>query len=136
MAFGHSFDNDDAVMSEINMTPLVDVMLVLLIIFMLTVPVLTHSVNVNLAQKDATPNDIQTDTISVSLTSDAQLYWNEDLIDLNELNKRLSDAAGQQPQPGVQLRADKNLRYEEVISIMSAVQRSGISALGFITEAE
>ena len=105
MAFGNSFDNDDAVMSEINMTPLVDVMLVLLIIFMLTVPVITHSVNVNLAERDAAPNGIQADTISLSLTSEAQIYWNKDLIDLNELNKRLNDAASQQPQPGVQLRA-------------------------------
>ncbi len=136
MAFGHGFDNDEAVMSEINMTPLVDVMLVLLIIFMLTVPVLTHSVNVNLAQKDAAPNEIQADTISLSLTSDAQLYWNEDLIDLNEFAERLRYAAEQQPQPGIQLRADKDLRYEEVISIMSIVQGSGMSALGFITEAE
>tara|TARA_R110001592_G_scaffold23571_1_gene92341 strand:+ start:945 stop:1355 length:411 start_codon:yes stop_codon:yes gene_type:complete len=136
MAFGNNFDNDDAVMSEINMTPLVDVMLVLLIIFMLTVPVITHSVNVNLAERDASPNDIQADTISLSLTAEAKLYWNKELIDLSELNKRLSNAAGQHPQPGIQLRADKDLRYEEVIIIMSAVQNSGIEALGFITEAE
>tara|TARA_R110002072_G_scaffold124794_2_gene260362 strand:+ start:1585 stop:1995 length:411 start_codon:yes stop_codon:yes gene_type:complete len=136
MAFGNSFDNDDAVMSEINMTPLVDVMLVLLIIFMLTVPVITHSVNVNLAERDATPNNIQADTISLSLTAEAKLYWNKELINVSELNKRLSDAAGQQPQPGIQLRADKDLRYGEVIAIMSAVQNSGIEALGFITEAE
>jgi biopolymer transport protein ExbD len=136
MSFGNNVDDDDTVMNEINMTPLVDVMLVLLIIFMLTVPVITHSVNVNLAERDATPNDIQGDTISLSLTSEAQLYWDKDLVNLAELNKRLHEAAAQHPQPGVQLRADRDLRYEEVITIMSAVQRSGIYALGFITEAE
>tara|TARA_R110001599_G_scaffold200428_3_gene397152 strand:- start:5723 stop:6133 length:411 start_codon:yes stop_codon:yes gene_type:complete len=136
MAFGNSFDNDDDIMSEINMTPLVDVMLVLLIIFMLTVPVITHSVNINLAERDSSPNDIQADTISLSLTAEAQLYWNKEQINLTELNTRLSDAAGKHPQPGFQLRADKDLRYEEVIMIMSAVQNSGIEALGFITEAE
>jgi biopolymer transport protein ExbD len=136
MAFGNSFDDSDAVMSEINMTPLVDVMLVLLIIFMLTVPIITHSVNINLVERDAIPNEIQVDTISLSLTSEAQLYWNKDLIDLSELNQRLNEAAQLKPQPGVQLRADKDLRYEDVLTIMGAVQGAGIEALGFITEAE
>ena len=134
MAFGGGLDDDDSVMSEINMTPLVDVMLVLLIIFILTVPVLTHAVKVDLPQAENTPNEIKPKSIALTVTADAAIHWNEDVITLEELDKRLESAAAQEPQPEIHLRGDKTVDYEHVIKVMAAAQRAGLQKLGFVTE--
>jgi biopolymer transport protein ExbD len=134
MAFGGGLDNDNEVMSEINMTPLVDVMLVLLIIFIITVPVLTHSVKVDLPRADNTVNEIKPETVALAVTSGGQLHWNETTITLAELEERLAVAAQQDPQPEIHIRGDRDVEYEHVIQAMAAVQRSGILKLGFVTE--
>ncbi len=134
MAFGGGLDDDTEVMNEINMTPLVDVMLVLLIIFIITVPVLTHSVKVDLPRADNTPNELKPETVNLSVNAEGQIYWNENQINMEELEVRLLTAAAQQPQPEVHIRGDKAVAYEHVIKTMAAVQRSGILKLGFITE--
>lgn len=136
MAFGGGLDDDDNVMSEINMTPLVDVMLVLLIIFILTVPVLTNAVKIDLPQASNVPNEIKPQTISLTVTADAQIHWNEDVITSEELDLRLQAVAGQEPQPEIHLRGDRAVDYEHVIKVMAAAQRAGIQKLGFITEPE
>lgn len=135
MAFGSDLDDHDDVMSEINMTPLVDVMLVLLIIFIITVPVLTHTINVDLPQTASPPSDIKPDTIIITVKTDTTLYWNEDAVTQDELEQRLTVAASQSPQPDLQLRGDKQVAYEHVIQVMAAVQRAGLEQLGFVTEA-
>jgi len=135
MAFGGGLDdNNNEVMSEINMTPLVDVMLVLLIIFIITVPVLTHSVKVDLPRADNTPNEIKPDTINLSVTEDGAIHWNEAAVTLDELNLRLQAAATQQPQPEIHLRGARTVAYEHVVQVMATVQRAGILKLGFVTE--
>ncbi|WP_062064307.1 ExbD/TolR family protein [Cellvibrio sp. OA-2007] len=134
MAFGGGLDDDTEVMNEINMTPLVDVMLVLLIIFIITVPVLTHSVKVDLPRADNTPNELKPETVNLSVNAEGQIYWNENQINMEELEVRLLTAAAQQPQPEVHIRGDKAVAYEHVIKTMAAVQRSGILKLGFVTE--
>lgn len=134
MAFGGGLEDDNEVMSEINMTPLVDVMLVLLIIFIITVPVLTHSVKVDLPQADNTVNEIKPETIALAVTGEGQLHWNETAISLEELDERLAMAAQQQPQPEIHIRGDRTVDYEHVIKTMAAVQRAGILKLGFVTE--
>ena len=134
MAFGGGLDDDSEVMSEINMTPLVDVMLVLLIIFIITVPVLTHSVKVDLPRADNTPNELKPETINLSVDAEGALYWNELQINMEELEQRLVAEANKQPQPEVHIRGDKAAKYEYVIATMAAVQRSGILKLGFVTE--
>ena len=136
MAFGGGLDDDQTEMSEINMTPLVDVMLVLLIIFILTVPVITHTVKVDLPQADNVPNEIKPRTIALTVTADTLIHWNEDIISTQELQVRLEAAALQQPQPDIHLRGDKAVPYEYVIQVMAAAQRAGITKLGFITEPE
>lgn len=136
MAFGGGLDDDQTEMSEINMTPLVDVMLVLLIIFILTVPVITHTVKVDLPQADNVPNEIKPRTIALTVTADTLIHWNEDIISTQELQVRLAAAALQQPQPDIHLRGDKAVPYEYVIQVMAAAQRAGITKLGFITEPE
>ncbi|HEX4938610.1 MAG TPA: biopolymer transporter ExbD [Candidatus Kapabacteria bacterium] len=134
MAFGSGLDENDEAMSEINMTPLVDVMLVLLIIFIITVPVLTHSVKIDLPRADNTPNEIKPETVNLSVTADAAIHWNENVITFDELEQRLQAAATQQPQPELHLRGDKTVAYEHVIKVMAAAQRAGVHKLGFVTE--
>lgn len=135
MAFGGGLD-DEEVMSEINMTPLVDVMLVLLIIFILTVPVLTHVVKIDLPQADNVPNEVKPKTIALSVSADAAIHWNDDVITAEELDLRLQDVAQQQPQPEIHLRGDRAVAYEHVVAVMAAAQRAGVEKLGFVTEPE
>lgn len=134
MAFGSGLEDNDEAMSEINMTPLVDVMLVLLIIFMITVPVLTHSVKVDLPQANNTPNEIKPETVNISVTSNGSVHWNEDPIAFTELEQRLAAAAGQTNQPEIHLRGDKDVAYEHVIKVMATVQRAGLEKLSFVTQ--
>jgi biopolymer transport protein ExbD len=134
MAFGGGFDDDNSMMSEINMTPLVDVMLVLLIIFMLTVPVLTHAIKVDLPQAENSINPVKPETLALAVTGDGQIHWNETAITFAELEQRLMTIAQQQPQPEIHLRGDRRIEYEQVIKVMAAVQRAGILKLGFVTD--
>ena len=133
MAFGSGLDDNDEAMSEINMTPLVDVMLVLLIIFIITVPVLTHSVKVDLPQASNTPNAVKPHTITISVTADGSVHWNEDAVSIEMLEQRLLAEAGKPQQPEIHLRGDKQVAYEHMIRVMAAVQQAGIEKLGFIT---
>jgi biopolymer transport protein ExbD len=134
MAFGGGLEDDSEVMSEINMTPLVDVMLVLLIIFIITVPVITHSVKVDLPRADNTPNEIKPATINLAITNDGSIHWNQDVITFEELELRLSAEAPKEPQPEIHIRGDKNVQYEHVVKAMAAVQRSGLLKIGFVTD--
>jgi biopolymer transport protein ExbD len=134
MAFGGGLDDDTEVMNEINMTPLVDVMLVLLIIFIITVPVLTHSVKVDLPRVDNTPNELKPETVNLSVNAEGHIYWNETQVTMEDLELRLATEANKQPQPEVHIRGDKAVSYEHVIKTMAAVQRAGILKLGFVTE--
>ena len=134
MAFGGGLDDESEVMNEINMTPLVDVMLVLLIIFIITVPVLTHSVKVDLPRADNTPNQVKPETISLAVDAEGKIFWNETQISLDELDTRLIAEASKKPQPEIHIRGDKSVDYEYVIKTMAAVQRAGILKLGFVTE--
>lgn len=134
MAFSGNQD-DDEVMSEINMIPLVDVMLVLLIIFMLTVPVLTHSVQIDLPRAENRPNELTPETVTISVTRGGQVHWNDQAITEDVLMQRLHTVSQQQPQPDIHLRGDRQVDYEHVVKVMAAVQRAGILKLGFVTEA-
>ena len=134
MAFGGDFDEDKTSMSDINMTPLVDVMLVLLIIFIIAVPVITHSVKVDLPRADNTVNEEKPETIQLSVTSDGQIHWNETIVTPDELTQRLQVEAIKQPQPEVHIRGDRKVDYEHVLKVMSAVQRAGLLKLGFVSE--
>jgi biopolymer transport protein ExbD len=133
MAFGTQDETDD-VMNEINMTPLVDVMLVLLIIFMITVPVMTHSVNVQLPRATSTPEQAKPQTIRLAVDAQGRYFWNEQPVAAADLPARLQAAAAQQPQPELHLRADKDARYEPVAQALAAAQRAGLHRIGFVTE--
>ena len=133
MAFGTQDDTDE-VMNEINMTPLVDVMLVLLIVFIITVPVMQNAVKVDLPRATSAPQDVKPETVRLSVDAQGQYFWNEQPIADADLVPRLQQAAAREPQPELHLRGDKNARYERVAQALAAAQRSGVRKIGFITE--
>ena len=133
MAFGTQ-DEADEVMNEINMTPLVDVMLVLLIIFIITVPVMKHAVNIELPQATSEPERAQPQNILFTVAADGSYYWNENRIDDTALKPLLAAEASKDPQPELHIRGDKAVRYERVAQAMSAARRAGVRKIGFITE--
>ena len=134
MAFGTLDGDDDEVMSEINMTPLVDVMLVLLIIFIITIPVINHAVKIDLPRATNQPNDAKPQSINVSVDAQGKVYWNQEEVDQAQLEQRIAAAAQVQPQPELHLRADRDVRYERVAEVMAAAQHGGLGKIGFITE--
>ena len=133
MAFGTQ-DDADEVMNEINMTPLVDVMLVLLIIFIITVPVMKHAVPVDLPRASAERENVKPETIRLSVTADGKYHWNETDISDEELEPRLKAEASKDPQPDLHIRGDKSVRYERVAQAMAAAQRAGVRKIGFVTD--
>jgi len=133
MSFGVQNESDD-VMSEINMTPLVDVMLVLLIIFMITIPVMKHAVNVDLPVARNTPQVIQPDTVRLSVDAQGIYYWNEAVVEASTLTGLLMLEAAREPQPELHIRGDKAVRYEHVAKAMASAQQAGLRKIGFVTE--
>ena len=133
MAFGIQDDIDD-VMNEINMTPLVDVMLVLLIIFIITVPVMKHSVNVDLPRASNEAQNAKPETVRLSVNAQGTYFLNETQIPDDQLAPRLQAAAAQNPQPDLHIRGDRAVRYERVAQAMAAAQQAGLRKIGFITE--
>lgn len=115
MAFGGGLNDQEDVMSEINVTPLVDVMLVLLVIFILTVPVLTHSVKVDLPQTQKLNTAVDPKSISISVASDGSVYWNSKRIDNAQLETMLAEVAAQEQQTEIRLYGDRRVAYEEVV---------------------
>ena len=137
MAFGMqdtSADADSEVMNEINMTPLVDVMLVLLIIFIITVPVMKHAVNIDLPQASAQTQHIKLDAISLSVDAQGAYFWNQNQVPDGQLSTLLQAEAAKEPQPELHIRGDKAVRYEFVAQAMGAAQQAGLRKIGFITE--
>ena len=133
MAFGTQ-DEPDEVMNEINMTPLVDVMLVLLIIFIITVPVMKHAVNIDLPRASSEPEQTKPQNILFTVAADGGYFWNEQKIEDAELSARLAAEAAKEPQPELHIRGDKAVRYERVAQAMAAAQQAGLRKIGFITE--
>ena len=133
MAFGTQDDTDE-VMNEINMTPLVDVMLVLLIIFIITIPVMKHSVNIDLPRATNQPQDARPQTVRLSVDAQGSYFWNETQVTDAQLVVQLKEQAAKNPQPDLHIRGDKAVRYERVAQAMAAAQQAGLKKIGFITE--
>ena len=135
MAFGRlDRRSGPAPMSEINMTPLIDVMLVLLVIFMITAPLMTSSLKLDLPRADGgTPNDAP-QFISVTLDPQGQLFLGDEALDASAFAARVADAARANPKTEVQLRADSGVPYGRVAAVIGVVQKAGLSRIGFVTE--
>ena len=135
MAFGSINDNSrQAPMSEINVVPLVDVMLVLLIIFIITAPLLTHSVKIDLPKAESTPNLTQPEHVELAIRTDGSLFWNGEPIIQAMLTARFTSVVAKSPQTELHIRADKLTHYEHVAKAMSIASKAGITKIGFITD--
>jgi len=135
MAFGSMYDSGrQAPMAEINVVPLVDVMLVLLIIFIITAPLLTHSVKVDLPKADSTPNITQPEHVELAIRMDGSLYWNGEPVAMEQLAARFSATVAQAPKTELHIRADKLAHYEHVARVMSIAAKAGMTRIGFITD--
>lgn len=131
----HWPEEKEDLLASINTTPLVDVMLVLLIIFLITVPVVIHSVPVRLPKESSRPTQTAPQNITISVDRDGRVFWNAGAIsDRAELVSRLEGAAAMDPQPEIHLRGDREGRYGPVGEVVAACRRAGISRIGFITE--
>ncbi|MBZ5793609.1 biopolymer transporter ExbD [Burkholderia contaminans] len=134
MAMSVRQDDDDEVIAQINTTPLVDVMLVLLIIFLITIPVVTHTIPLDLPKETVKPLQSQPKSIEIAVNRDGDVFWNESQVDAPTLLARLKGVAVQAPQPDVHVRGDESTRYEFIGRVMTACERAGIGKVSFITE--
>jgi biopolymer transport protein ExbD len=125
---------EDEVNSAINTTPLVDVMLVLLIIFLITIPVVTQSIALELPKERNLPTQTKPENILLAVSKDGDVYWNTRQLDAETLVAELKKESVKQPQPEVHIRGDENARYESIGRVIVACQRAGIAKVGFITE--
>ncbi|MCG1042574.1 biopolymer transporter ExbD [Mycetohabitans sp. B8] len=130
--FAH--DADDGLMNEINMTPLVDVMLVLLIIFIVTIPAIQHAVKLDLPHASSQRQDVRPVHVTVSVNADGTLFWDDVRVSDAELQRKIAAVAQTNPQPELHLRADRKVAYERVADVMSYAQSSGLAKIGFVTE--
>jgi biopolymer transport protein ExbD len=135
MNIGQEGGDEDEVNSSINTTPLVDVMLVLLIIFLITIPVVLHDVGVDLPKEANQPRKTKPENITISVNKDGDVFWGQTLIADNEvLVDRLKKEAVKVPQPEVHIRGDLNARYESIGRVVFDCQRASIVKVGFILE--
>ena len=136
MAFG-GFDRGGGSppMADINTTPLVDVMLVLLVIFIITAPLLTHAIKLDLPSAQSPAANEKPETITISINGQSQLFWNnEPVLDVPTLAQRFAQVSTKEPQPELHLRADRETRYQTIAEVMAAAQQSGLSKIGFVTD--
>jgi biopolymer transport protein ExbD len=136
MAFNlASEDDDDELLGAINTTPLVDVMLVLLIIFLITIPVVTHTIPVTLPRQVNQPTQASPQSITLAVTAGGDVYWNADkLAGDDDLHAHLTAIAAQSPQPDLLIRGDQNAHYKSISAILRACQKAGISHVEFIMQ--
>jgi len=129
-------NNGRGTIASINVTPLVDVMLVLLVIFMVTAPILQQGVTINLPHAEAAPMTGEEDQLVVAVDAKSQVYLNDTRIAIPELDAKLRAILKEQPTKQVYLRADRNVRYGDVMNVIAAVKGAGVERLGMVTEPE
>jgi biopolymer transport protein ExbD len=135
VAFGaFNKSSAQAPMAEINMIPLIDVMLVLLVIFIITAPLLTHAVKVDLPKAASQANQTQPDNVQLAIDAAGIVYWNGEILDRSGWRSRMDAAAAQQPQPEVHIRADGAVAYRRVAEVMADAAKAGLTRIGFITD--
>ena len=135
MAFGGFSKAGEATpMAEINMVPLIDVMLVLLVIFIITAPLLTHAVKIELPRASSTANVTQPENIQIAIQANGEVYWNGQQMDKAQIASRMAASARLDPQPEIHLRVDRTTPYDYVARIMSTAAKSGLTKIGFVTD--
>jgi biopolymer transport protein ExbD len=132
----HVDDDGMGDMHEINMTPLVDVMLVLLVVFMVTLPVMKHAVNVNLPKANATATQTKQDPIRLSVAGDGAYQWNDRRVDDAQLEQLLKTHVSNLGSAAIQLQGDASVRYEKVAQVLAMAQREGVQKMSVVTQAK
>ncbi len=136
MAFGGLGSSGAGPMAEINTTPLVDVMLVLLIIFMLTAPLLTHKITVDLPQTGGDVTPLEPEAVALTVNANGDYQWNGQVLDAGALRARCAGAAAATPQPEIQLLADRTATYEQLARALSIAHAAGLARVGFVMQPE
>lgn len=137
MAFGgFSREGNAAPMAEINMIPLIDVMLVLLVIFIITAPLLTHAVKVDLPEASSSPNLTKPDNIQLAVDADGRIFWNGERLERSDARARMAAAAALEPRPELHIHADGSVAYRKVAEVMSDAAKAGLTRIGFVTSPE
>jgi len=137
MAFATPFDSSRRAagpMTDINMVPLIDVLLVLLVIFIVSAPLLTHAVKLDLPRASSAPQRPMPDALTLSIDAQGALYWNGQPVSRELATQRFVDAAAQRPQPELHLRADQNVAYRHVATTLADASRAGLTRLGFVSQ--
>lgn len=135
MAFGNFSGNGaNQPVAEINMIPLIDVMLVLLVIFIITAPLLTHAVKIDLPRASSEINVVKRDNIQLSIDAAGTVYWNGEALEEGAWRARMAESARIEPQPELHIRADGELAYKRVVRVMSDAARAGLTRIGFVTD--
>jgi biopolymer transport protein ExbD len=134
MAFGGFDKGSPAPMAEINMIPLIDVMLVLLVIFIITAPLLTHAVKVDLPKASSQANQTKPENVQLAIDRDGGVFWNGERVGMAEWRARMQAAAKIKPQPEIHLRADGEVAYRRVAQVMSDAAKTGLTRIGFVTD--
>jgi biopolymer transport protein ExbD len=135
MTFGAFGKGAESVpMAEINMVPLIDVMLVLLVIFIITAPLLTHAVKIDLPKASSHVNQTKPDNVQLSIRASGEIFWNGEEIELAALKTRFKSAARVEPQPELHIRADRRTEYQRIAEVMAMAARAGLARIGFVTD--
>lgn len=135
MAFNLGEESEQG-MNEMNLIPLIDIMLVLMIIFLVTATVVNPGVALTLPKTSAAPLDTPPEIVTINIDAKGQVSWNRDAVSMDELVNRMATAAQQPKKPSLQLRADKDSKYDTVAQVMAKASRAGLTDLAFISEAE
>ena len=125
-----------APMAEINMIPLIDVMLVLLVIFIITAPLLTHAVKVDLPKASSEANQTRPDNVQLAIDAGGVVYWNGEIVDRSGWRSRMDASAAQKPQPEMHIRADGAVAYRRVAEVMADASKAGLTRIGFLSNPE
>ena len=134
MSFGSFERGTSAPVSDINMVPLIDVMLVLLVIFIVTAPLLTHAVKIDLPKASSQVNPTKPQNIQLGVVANGDVFWNGEAVTRSVLEERFSAAAHTEPQPELHIRADSRTEYGNVAEVMSMAARVGLTRIGFVTD--
>jgi biopolymer transport protein ExbD len=135
MAFGgFNKTGESKPMTDINMVPLIDVMLVLLVIFIITAPLLTHAVKIELPRASSHPNLTKPENVQLGINAQGVLYWNGEVVDKPEMVRRMAAAAKLEPQPELHLRADKTTQYQVLAEVMAEATKAGLTKIGFVSD--
>jgi len=125
---------DKPPMADMNVVPLVDVMLVLLVIFIITAPLLTNAVKIDLPKASSRANITQPDHIALAIRANGELFWNGSALTQDALAQRFAQAAARQPQPELHIRADRHVYYDNVGQVMALAAKAGLTRIGFVSE--